>query len=47
MRKHVDPEWVSAAKRPMYASTLDGCILAMDVRDALTPPAAAPVHPPK
>jgi hypothetical protein len=35
MRKHVDPAWVSQAKRPMYAGALDGCVLAMDVRDAV------------
>ena len=35
LRKHVDPSWVSPAKRPMYAGALDGCVLAMDVRDGV------------
>jgi hypothetical protein len=44
MRKHVDPTWVSVAKRPMYAAALDSCILAMDVRDALAPSPPPPAH---
>jgi hypothetical protein len=35
LRKHVDPAWISSAKRSMYAGALDGCVLAMDVRDAV------------
>jgi hypothetical protein len=33
VRKHVDPGWISEAKRPQYAAGLDGCALAMDVRE--------------
>jgi hypothetical protein len=33
VRKHVEPSWISEAKRPQYAAGLDGCGLAMDVRD--------------
>jgi hypothetical protein len=35
MRKRVDPSWISAAKRPLFASGLDGCALAFDIREAL------------
>jgi hypothetical protein len=40
VRKGVDPSWISAAKRPLYAAGLDACALAFDVRagcSALTP----------
>jgi hypothetical protein len=36
VRKHVDPSWISEAKRPQYAAGLDGCGLAMDVREVAT-----------
>lgn len=32
LRKHVDPRWISVSMRPQYASGLDGCALALDVR---------------
>jgi hypothetical protein len=35
MRRHVDPSWISAARRPMYATGLDGCAFAFDVHEAL------------
>src|SRR5690606_36753235 len=35
MRRHVDPSWISTAKRPMYATGLDGCAFAFDVHQAL------------
>ena len=31
VRRHVDPSWISVAKRPMYAVGLDSCALAYDV----------------
>lgn len=34
-RKHVDPSFISVAKRPTYAAALDGCGVAYDVRKAL------------
>jgi len=33
LRRRVDPSWISAAKRPLYAGALDGCALAFDVRE--------------
>jgi hypothetical protein len=38
LRKHVDPSWIAMATRAQYASGLDSCALAMDVRDAVRPP---------
>ncbi len=38
MQKRVDPSWISVAKRPLYASGLDACALALDVREAVAPP---------
>jgi hypothetical protein len=35
LRRDVDPKWISAARRPDYARGLDGCALALDVRDAV------------
>ena len=35
MRKRVDPSWISTAKRPEYASGLDGCKLALDVYESV------------
>lgn len=32
LRKHVDPSWISIPNRPEYASGLDSCALALDVR---------------
>lgn len=32
MRKRVDPNWLAAATRSNYASAVDGCALALDVR---------------
>ena len=37
LRKHVDPSWITANRRPQYARELDGCRLAVDVRDTLSP----------
>jgi len=34
LRKHVDPGWISLERRPRYASGLDGCVLALDVRES-------------
>jgi hypothetical protein len=34
MRKRVDPSWISTAKRPEYASALDGCRMAFDVLES-------------
>ncbi|WP_394831167.1 hypothetical protein LVJ94_32110 [Pendulispora rubella] len=34
-KRHVDPAWISAANRAQYASVLDSCALAFDVREAL------------
>lgn len=36
LRRHVDPSWISSGKRPMYAAALDGCLLAIDARDAVS-----------
>ena len=38
LRKHVDPSWITPAKRPTNASDLDGCALAFDVREELRKP---------
>jgi hypothetical protein len=35
LRKHVDPAWISLEKRPRYAAGLDGCALALDVRESV------------
>jgi hypothetical protein len=35
LRRSVDPKWITEARRAQYASGLDGCVLALDVRDAL------------
>lgn len=32
LRKRVDPSWISLSSRPQYASGLDSCALALDVR---------------
>ena len=40
LRKRVDPKWISPAMRPTHASGLDGCALALDVREAIEPSAA-------
>ncbi|HEX7671823.1 MAG TPA: hypothetical protein VF395_19650 [Polyangiaceae bacterium] len=37
LRKHVDPAWISLPKRAQYASGLDGCALALDVRTSVVP----------
>lgn len=34
LRRHVDPSWVSDATRAEYASGVDSCVLALDVRAA-------------
>ncbi len=39
VRRHVDPSWISANRRPQYARELDGCRLALDVRSTLKPKA--------
>ncbi len=38
LRKHVDPSWIAVATRAQFASGLDSCALAMDVRDAARVP---------
>lgn len=35
VRRHVDPSWISQARRPTYAAGLDGCALAYDVHEQL------------
>jgi hypothetical protein len=35
LRRHVDPSFISQAKRPTYANGLDSCALAYDVHDEL------------
>jgi hypothetical protein len=42
LEKRVDPNWISLPKRPQYATGLDSCALALDVRDAVTPGVAKP-----
>jgi hypothetical protein len=32
VKRHVNPSWISVAKRPVYASGLDACRLAFDLR---------------
>jgi hypothetical protein len=42
LRRSVDPKWISPARRAEYARGLDGCALALDVRDSVAgPPAEA------
>jgi hypothetical protein len=36
VRRPVDPAWISAAKRPTYASGLDSCRLAVDIHRAVS-----------
>jgi hypothetical protein len=36
LRKRVDPSWISIPRRAQYASGLDGCALALDVRASVT-----------
>jgi hypothetical protein len=40
LRKRVDPAWISQSARSEYASGLDGCLAALDVRDSVIAPAA-------
>jgi hypothetical protein len=35
LKRHVDPSWISLEARLRYASKLDSCKLAMDLRDAM------------
>ena len=35
VRRQVDPTWVSPNRRSLYARELDGCKLALEVRDAV------------
>lgn len=35
LKKTVDPAWISSTARVVYASGLDGCLLALDVRAAI------------
>lgn len=35
LKKTVDPAWISSTSRVVYASGLDGCLLALDVREAI------------
>ena len=37
-RRHVDPKWITPAKRPTNAADLDGCALAHDVHEDLNKP---------
>ncbi len=37
-RRRVDPSWISLDRRAQYARRLDGCKLALDVRDAAASP---------
>jgi hypothetical protein len=45
LREKSDPSWITAARRNEYASGLDGCVLALDVIDAITKPKPAEAHP--
>lgn len=38
VRRHVDPKWITPAKRPTNANDLDGCALAYDVHEELKKP---------
>jgi hypothetical protein len=38
LRRRVDPGWISVAKRADYASGLDACALALDVRERAAKP---------
>lgn len=42
MRRRVEPSWISESHRVDYARGLNACRLAVDVRDALSPPEPAP-----
>jgi hypothetical protein len=47
LRRRADPSWISSATRSQYASGLDACRLALDVRESVLPltaraPAAQP-----
>jgi hypothetical protein len=39
-KKHLDPSWISEAKRPVFAAALDACVLAIDVRELASGPLA-------
>lgn len=41
LRRYVDPGWISPATRAEYASGMDGCALALDVREAVSASAIA------
>lgn len=43
-RKRVDPSWISLARRPEYAGALDGCALALDLREGLHGAPGGTVH---
>jgi hypothetical protein len=46
MRRQVDPSWITPNRRSLYARELDGCKLALDVRDAVrSSPGAAASRP--
>jgi hypothetical protein len=34
-RKRVDPNWLAATTRSNFASAVDGCALALDIRSAV------------
>jgi hypothetical protein len=36
VRRRVDPSGITPAKRSLYASGLDGCGLALDIRESIT-----------
>ncbi len=40
LRRRVDPNWISEGTRAEFASGVDSCALALDVRAALSPPPA-------
>ncbi|MBN1606313.1 MAG: hypothetical protein JW940_06750 [Polyangiaceae bacterium] len=46
MRRQVDPTWITPNRRSLYARELDGCKLALEVRDAVqASPAASEARP--
>jgi hypothetical protein len=46
MRRQVDPTWITPNRRSLYARELDGCKLALEVRDAVHGAPAAPGNRP-
>ncbi len=47
VRRDVDPGWISSSKRAVYASGIDSCALAFDVREAAGSGSFHPTPPPR